>query len=326
MADPVCSPDAQWCTLVHDATNSASLARAADWLIAKPLGVLVLVLAAILIRWLAIRFINRLVRRAANGTVPAVLPRSLTRQNRRKAAQAARTAGQRRQQRAETMGSVLRSLCTAVIVVITAFMAVSQLGYDIAPLIASAGIVGVAVGFGAQTLVRDFLSGIFMMMEDQYGVGDWVTIGEVTGEVEAVGLRVTRVRDQDGVVWYLRNGEIFTAGNLSQYWGRTVLDVQVGYGEDLAVVKQTLLDVAGELARDPAFSDQVLGEPEVWGVQSLDPDRVLVRLALTTEPAVQWSVARELRGRIKNRFQADNIEIPLPQYVSHAAGASAVGA
>jgi small conductance mechanosensitive channel len=319
--EPVCTPDAQWCILVNNVTGSESLAKAADWLIAKPLGVLVLVIAALVIRWLAVRLIDRVVRRAGSGTVPAVLPRSLSRQNRQKAARATRAAGERRQQRAETMGSVLRSLTTVVIVVITGFMAVSQLGYNIAPLIASAGVVGVAVGFGAQSLVRDFLSGIFMIMEDQYGVGDWVTINDITGEVEAVGLRVTRVRDLDGVVWYLRNGEIFTAGNLSQYWGRTVLDVQVGYGEDLDVVKETLLDVARELARDPEFAEQVLGEPEVWGVQSLESDRVMVRLALTTEPAVQWSVARELRARIKVRFQADHIEIPLPQYVQHAADA-----
>ena len=146
----------------------------------------------------------------------------------------------RRVQRAQTMGSLLKSIVTGVVVVVIVTIMLSELGYDIAPLIASAGIIGVALGFGSQTLVKDFLSGIFMIFEDQYGVGDVVDLGEATGTVEAVSLRVTRLRDVNGTVWYVRNGEILRVGNMSQNWARTVLDVGVTYAEDLAHVQRVL--------------------------------------------------------------------------------------
>ena len=139
----------------------------------------------------------------------------------------------RRVQRAATMGTLLKSIVSGVVFTVIALMFISELGYDIAPLIASAGIIGVALGFGSQALVKDFLSGIFMIFEDQYGVGDVVDLGEASGTVEAVSLRVTRLRDVNGTVWYVRNGEILRVGNMSQNWARTVLDVTVGYTEDL---------------------------------------------------------------------------------------------
>ena len=142
-----------------------------------------------------------------------------------------------------------------------------------APLIASAGILGVALGFGAQSLVKDFLSGIFMIFEDQYGVGDVIDAGEASGTVEAVGLRVTRLRDVDGTVWYVRNGEIQRVGNMSQNWARTVLDVSVAYTEDLQRVRRVLQEVAHDLWYDDEYRGKIIEEPEVWGVQSLDPDR-----------------------------------------------------
>ncbi len=314
MADPVCAPDAQWCTYVHDLTGNDTLAKLTDWFVAKPLAILILVIIGIVARWLAHKMIDRLVRRATEGPVVAVLPKSISKS---KAAAERKAVGERRRQRAQTMGSLLRSISTAVIAVIVLFMVVAQLGYNIAPLIASAGIIGVALGFGAQSLVRDFISGIFMIMEDQLGVGDYIDIAGTVGAVESVGLRVTRMRDMYGTVWYIRNGEVFTLGNMSQNWGCAVLDVQVGYREDLDVVRDTLLEVARELQQDPDHAEKVLSDPEVWGVQSLDPDRVLMRLAVTTAPAAQWGVGRELRRRIKARFEADGIEIPLPQYVVH---------
>jgi small conductance mechanosensitive channel len=214
VAESVCPAEhGALCKLVESTTSNEWLARASDWLIAKPLSILALVAIALVVRWLVHRAIDKLTTRAANGAVPAIvmrgrIPQILIEQS--------ADAAERRQQRASTMGSLLKSIATGVVSVIVIFMAISQLGYDIAPLIASAGIVGVALGFGAQTLVKDFISGVFLTLEDQFGVGDVVNLGTATGTIEAVGLRVTRLRDSEGTVWYVRNGEILAVGNMSQ--------------------------------------------------------------------------------------------------------------
>jgi len=221
----------------------------------------------------------------------------------------------RRVQRAETMGSLLKSIITTVIVAVVSIMVISELGYDVAPLIASAGILGVALGFGAQSLVKDYLSGIFMIFEDQYGVGDVVDLGEAIGTVEAVTLRITRVRALDGTVWYVPNGEIMRVGNQSQNWARAVIDVSVAYGEDLARVQTVLRDVAHGLWEDEEYRDVVVEEPEVTGVENLAADSVNLRVLVKTAPLQQWAVARELRARIKARFDYEGIEIPFAQRV-----------
>jgi small conductance mechanosensitive channel len=194
-------------------------------------------------------------------------------------------------------------------------MIVAECGVNIVPIITSAGVVGIAIAFGAQSLVKDFMSGVAMMLEDQYGVGDVVDLGEATGTVEAVGLRITRVRDVNGTVWYVRNGEVVRVGNMSQNWARTVLDVSVRDTEDIGRVQQVLHDVAVALWKDERFAQDVLEEPEVWGVQSIYPGAIVIRVALKTAPMEQWEVAREMRKRIKDRFDRDGIEMPLPQRV-----------
>ena len=211
------------------------------------------------------------------------------------------------------MGSLLKSIVSVIVFSIVGFMVIAQLGYNIAPLIASAGIIGVALGFGAQSVVKDFLSGIFLILEDQYGVGDTVDVGAASGTVEAVGLRVTRLRDVNGTVWYVRNGELLAVGNMSQNWARTVLDIPVAFSEDLTRVREILREVAHAVWEDPEYRPEILEEPEVWGVERWDPDGVVVRVVVKTAPQQQWSVARELRERIKDRFDAEGIEIPLPQ-------------
>ncbi len=220
----------------------------------------------------------------------------------------------RRLQRARTMGSLLKSIITGVVFSIVGMMILSEF-VDIGPLLASAGILGVALGFGAQSLVKDFLSGIFMIFEDQYGVGDVIDAGEASGTVEAVGLRITRLRDIDGTVWYVRNGEIIRIGNQSQNWARTVLDIGVAYGEDLARVRRILEDVAHGLWEDEEFKGVIIEEPEVWGVEDLAADAVTVRVTLKTAPREQWRVARVMRERIKARFDHEGVEIPFPQRV-----------
>jgi moderate conductance mechanosensitive channel len=309
-----CADDANndLCRFVEKVTGSDT---AADWVhivIAKPGAIVGLILIGFVLRAMVARVIDRLASRAAEGTVPGVLQNSKARQM---FLETSSVAAERRKQRSATMASLLKSVSTGVIFTIVVFMAIAQLGYNIAPLIASAGILGVAIGFGAQSLVRDFLSGIFMILEDQYGVGDVVNVGEATGEVEAVGLRVTRLRDIDGTVWYVRNGEILAVGNMSQNWARTVLDVAISYREDLERVRTVMRDVAHDLWQDPDYHDDILEEPELWGVERLDPDGVVMRIVIKTAPMEQWRIARELRERIKARFDRLGIEIPIPQRV-----------
>jgi moderate conductance mechanosensitive channel len=208
---PDCSAEDQLCRAVLDATGNAWLAAAADWLLAKPLVIVSILALGLVIRWLAVRFIRRLTTRAATGVFPSVVLRG-----REDQAEELALARERRRQRAQTMASVLTSIVSVAVFSVVAIMVLGELGYDIGPLIASAGLVGVALGFGAQSLVKDFLSGIFLFFEDQYGVGDEVIVGETTGVVEALSLRVTRIRGEDETIWYVRNGEILKVGNRSQ--------------------------------------------------------------------------------------------------------------
>ncbi len=295
-----CDPGETICGVVYDVTGNRSLADYSDVLIGRPLVLLGLLVLAVTIRWVAHEAIGRIVSRAAKGVLPDRVNLVAT---------------ERRRQRAEALGSLFKSIVTGLVVAVFATMILSEVGVDIAPIIASAGIVGVALGFGAQSLVKDFLSGVFMIIEDQYGVGDVVDLGEATGVVEAVTLRVTRLRDVNGTVWYVPNGQIVRVGNQSQNWARTVLDVNVAYHEDLARVRRVLAEVAHDVWEDEDFKGQVIEEPEVWGVENLGIDGITVRVVLKTTPGEQWVVAREMRQRIKARFDHEGIEMPFPQRV-----------
>jgi small conductance mechanosensitive channel len=192
-------------------------------------------------------------------------------------------------------------------------MVLGTFAINLGPLIAGAGIIGIALGFGAQDLVKDFLSGVFMLIEDQYGVGDIIDAGEATGVVEGVTLRSTRIRDVEGTLWHVPNGEIRRVGNMSQEWARSLLDVAVAYGADIDVVSELIQRVASEMAHEPAYQETFLDEPEMWGVQDLGNDAVALRLVIKTRPGEQWAISRELRRRIKNAFDAADVEIPFPQ-------------
>ncbi|WP_082563474.1 MULTISPECIES: mechanosensitive ion channel family protein [unclassified Nocardioides] len=305
------------CRVVWKMTGNETAADLAEWLIGKPLAIAGLILIALVARWLLHRLIDRVVRQTEDGSVTGRVS-NMTFGGRSVGSRfgiSPTDAATRRMARARTMGSLLKSIVTGVIFTIVLIMTISELGYDVAPLIASAGILGVALGFGAQALVRDFLSGIFMIFEDQYGVGDSIDVGEATGTVEAVGLRVTRLRDVNGTVWYVRNGEILRVGNMSQNWARTVLDVAVAYHEDISRVRRVLADVAHDLWQDDEFRGVVIEEPEIWGVQEVGANGVLIRVALKTAPQEQWAVGRELRQRIKARFDFEGIEVPYPEWV-----------
>ncbi|HXH79880.1 mechanosensitive ion channel family protein [Nocardioides sp.] len=311
-----CAEDESICEWVWTETGNQGLATVADWFVGKPLALIGLLVLGLTIRWVLHRLIDRIVKRAEIGMLPDRLSRAVTGGKVGAALNLSEMAGSdRRVQRAQTMGTLLKSIVTGIVLAIVVTMMLSEIGVDIAPVVASAGILGVALGFGAQSLVSDFLSGIFMIFEDQYGVGDEVDLGEATGTVEAVSLRVTRLRDVNGTVWYVRNGEILRVGNMSQNWARTVLDISVAYGEDIARVQRVLADVAHDLWEEPDFEGRVIEEPSVWGVQDLTPDAVVLRVALKTAPLEQWAVAREMRQRIKARFDAEGIEMPFAQRV-----------
>ncbi len=312
-SDP-CSAGQQVCGAALDLTGNPTIAAVADVVIGKPLALIGIAALALLARWALHRVVDRLVSRAEEGVLPDRMARVSLGRSRGNAGSARDMAvSTRRVQRAQTMGSLLKSIVSGVVVAVAGTMMLSELGVDIAPIVASAGIIGVALGFGSQTLVKDFLSGIFMIFEDQYGVGDVVDLGEASGTVEAVSLRVTRLRDVNGTVWYVRNGEILRVGNMSQNWARSVLDVNVGYREDLVKVRSVLRDVAHDLWEDEDFRGQIIEEPEVWGVESITPEGVVVRVTLKTAPMEQWAIAREMRERILARFAYEGIEIPIPQ-------------
>jgi small conductance mechanosensitive channel len=250
-------------------------------------------LLALAVRALLHRAVNRMVRTAITGGIF----QPLKDRARGTVFDATPLLSERRRQRVETLGSLLRSVASFAVGLVTGTMILSDVGFDLTAVVASAGILGVAVAFGAQNLVRDVLTGVFMLLEDQYGVGDVVDAGSATGVVEAVTLRTTRLRDTDGTVWHVRNGEITRVGNRSQGWSRAIVDVPLGVTADVPAVREVLLDVAHELAGDPEFAERVLEEPEVWGVESLSKDGMVVRLAQKTVPLEQGSVERELRER-----------------------------
>ncbi len=275
-------------------------------LLASGMRVLLILLLAFGIRWLARRGIRRVVRRAMTGPAASRFgnAKSETPRDRRPG------AGERRQQRAQALGDLLNSVVTLLIAGVTLVMVLGVAGLPIAPLLTSAGILGIALGFGAQTLVKDYLAGIFMIVEDQYGVGDWIDLGDASGEVESVSLRVTRLRDTDGTVWYVRNGEVLRVGNMSQGWARSVLDVTVEYDSDIDRVEAVLGEVAHAMYTDPAYRGVILEEPEIWGVNDLAKDGVVVRTAIKTAPLKQWATTRDLRARVKERFDTEGIRIP----------------
>ena len=272
--------------------------------------VLVILLVALVVRALLHRSINRLVRSAVDGRLPGALHGL---RDKARVLESTVLLSERRRQRTETLGSVLRSIASAAVGVIGFAMVLGEIGLDLTPIVASAGIVGVAVGFGAQNLVKDFLSGMFMLLEDQYGVGDVVDAGPATGVVEAVSLRTTRLRDADGTVWYVRNGEIARVGNKSQGWSRALLDVPLALGSDVPTARALALEVAESVRDDERYSGLVLEDPEVWGLEAIGAEGLLLRITMRTVATQEGAVERELRERLIASFEENDISIGVPQ-------------
>lgn len=302
-----CGPKGEqgWiCSTVYRITGDEHAAEIADAL-SKPIRVIVILLVAFVVVRIGRRLISRLVVRMSGGVEKLV-----TRTPGVAFVDTGPMSQTRRIQRAETVGAVLRSIVSIVVWTIAIFSALEVLGVNLGPLLATAGVAGIAIAFGAQSLVKDFLTGMFMLVEDQFAVGDVVDLGVASGTVEGISLRTTRLRDVDGVVWHVPNGTVLRVGNKSQQWSRAVVDIPVAYEADIAQATDVIRDVAHDLWHDDHYASYILAEPSVLGVESMAPGRVMIRVVIRTQPQQELPVARELRLRVKAALDAAGIAAP----------------
>lgn len=313
LADACGAEPSSVCRFVFEQTSSAGTAEVAEWFADVPLAIV----GVLVVSWVVNRLARRAIRRFG-ARIQGVRESEGAAKVRRRTPSVFLDTGEvnvRSAARAETITAVLRSVTTGIIAIIAGLEILSILGWNLGPLLAGAGVAGVALGFGAQSLVRDFLSGIFLVIEDHYGVGDVVDLGEATGTVEKITLRVTRLRDQNGTVWHVPNGEIRRVGNKSQQWARAVIDVAVAPNADLeraALVIGQAAEAVWDLAE---ATPDVLGEPEVLGIEYLGPDAATIRVQGKTRPGAQWRVSRLLRVHIADALAQAGIELPPSTFV-----------
>ncbi len=281
-----------------------------QWL-AIPFRLAVIVLVASLIHYVGSRTIRRAVKKwietgkQRDAEAPATPEATVELQQ--------MILHQRRSQRAVALGQLLRNLLILMVWGTAVLLILTELGVNVGPIMASAGVVGVALGFGAQTLVKDYLSGFFLIIEDQYGVGDLVDLGVagVVGTVEEVTLRVTRMRDPSGVVWYVRNGEILRVANQSQGWTMATAVIPIAYNADLEEVREIVREIGVEMYNDPDSQAKMLGKPIFGGVDAVSGDAVFVRVSAKAKPTQQVALTRELRERLKNALDSHGIRVPI---------------
>jgi small-conductance mechanosensitive channel len=285
---------------VDDVSNKAAEAvdfvdRYGPTILAGAIKIVVILIAAFVLRAVLRKIIDRITIPGKEGKKPGLL-----KPLRERAPQAlGNLVSERREQRARTIGSVLKSIVTILIFGIAFLEIMIVIGLDITPVLTSAGILGVAIGFGAQNLVKDFLSGMFMLLEDQYGVGDVVDLGpSITGTVEAVALRTTTIRDTGGTVWYVRNGEILRVGNSSQGFAVAVVDLPLSYGANLAEATKVLERRVADVAEKEPLKTDITAKPEVLGVEKFTPEGITLRVTVKTRPGRQWAVQRNLRAQL----------------------------
>ncbi|MFF3376806.1 mechanosensitive ion channel family protein [Streptomyces sp. NPDC002680] len=284
----------------ESATNAASWVEQnwSTWL-SIGLRVLLIVVIAAVLRMTLRRAITKLIDRM-NRTAQAVDGTALG---------GLLVNVERRRQRSQAIGSVLKSVASFLIMGTAALMILGTFEINLAPLLASAGVAGVAIGFGARNLVTDFLSGVFMILEDQYGVGDTIDAGVASGEVIEVGLRVTKLRGDQGEIWYVRNGEVKRIGNLSQGWATAGVDVTVRADEDLNRLKATLAEVGEQMSKEEPWNEMLWGPIEILGLDSVLLDSMVIHLSAKTMPGKSLTVERELRWRVKRALDAAGIRI-----------------
>jgi len=313
----VCGLQPSWlCETVYDATNgNRFVTEFADWLVA----VVVILFAAWILTLIARRYLGHVVARVVapdktlpgrhlkrlEGRAPSMVPDALTALD--------QPPDPRRAARIQSISAVVGSTAAVIIWVIALIMALGRTGVDLAPLIAGAGIAGVALGFGAQSLVKDCIAGLFMLLEDQYGIGDVVDLDEAIGTVEKISLRTTVLRGVDGTVWHVPNGEVQRVGNQSQLWSVAVVDVDVAYDCDLTTARDVILGCVETVCSSDEWSATVLEPPRMLGVEVLGADGITIRVTMKTEPGAQWGLQRAIREALKGALDGAGIEIPFPQ-------------
>lgn len=312
-SDPCYEQTGNLCRWVYDVTDgSETAANLVNWFVERPLQILIVLLVAFVLARLSRRWVRRFVTRivAPDRTssqrleeLGIELPKSL----------AAPEPDPRRVNRANSISIVLTSTTIVAIWVIAGLTILGIVGIELGPLLAGAGIAGVALGFGAQSLVKDCIAGLFMLIEDQYGIGDVVDLGEAVGVVEEVSLRTTVLRSVDGTVWHVPNGVVQRVGNRSQLWSVALIDVDVSYDTDLARARELLQTAADEVCAREEFAERVLEAPTVLGVEALAADGISIRLTVKVTPGSQWDLQRAMREHVKKVFDDANIEIPFPQ-------------
>lgn len=227
------------------------------------------------------------------------------------------TTKNEREKRAETLVRILNGSARVIALLAMLYVVLKELGVNVTPLLAGAGIAGIAIGFGAQSIVKDLFHGFFILLENQYRVGDFVKIGTVSGLVEEINLRTTVLRDIEGIKHVIPNGQVQTVSNMSFAWSRAVLDVGVSYDADIDKATAVMKETAMQMRAEPEFAQRIIEDPEVLGVESFGDHAVVLRLIMKTAPLSQWAVAREFRKRLKGAFDRAGIEIPYPQRVVH---------
>jgi small conductance mechanosensitive channel len=294
------------------------VARNADGALDALVHITLIVLISFGVRALVFRAVNRLTKLTAVGATPAIL-RPLRAQARRALNRA--VSAERRQQRALAVGSLLKSVTSFLIFGTAVILILAELGINVAPLLASAGIAGVALAFGAQNLIKDFLAGIFMTLEDQYGVGDAVDLGSASGTVTTVGLRTTTIRAGDGTIWYVRNGEVMRVGNSSQGEAVVAIDLPLPYDADTARAGEIALAQTRMVSASAEFADLIDEEPQLLGIVDIEPGIVTIRLTATVRSGDQDAYLRAVRAAIKTAFDAARVKDPAVDFRPPAAPA-----
>ena len=305
----VCGPRTQVvCRWVYQQTGGdADLAALADWLVGRPLAIAVLLLVSWGVRALVRRAVGRGLRRLLSA------PRDLRRPDPAGLTDVPDREAARRVERTRAVSAAVASTLGALIWIITILAIGGVLGLDLGPVLASAGLAGIAVAFGAQSLIKDMVAGLFILLEDHFAIGDEIDLGEACGVVERMTLRETVLRDLDGTVWHVRNGEIERVGNHSQVWSAAMIDVTVAHGTDLTAARKVLADAAAVVARIPPFDREVVGAPEVLGVEAIGADGITLRLLVKTLAGRQFTLHRALLAQIVESLADRDIDLATQQ-------------
>ncbi len=297
-----CGDTPSWaCEAAWDLSGSDLTARAVDWFVARPLAAVVIVIVAALFdRWLR-KLVTAVITRAVAGDAAIALDRL---------SGANRVSDARQHARAGTVAAVACAFVSTLVWTIAILLVLGTFDLDLAPLLASAGIAAVAVGLGAQSLVKDCIAGFFILLEDQYGVGDDIQVDPVIGTVEGLTLRMTRIRGFDGTLWSVPNGTIVQVGNRSRSWSKGFLDIMVRNDADLDRAIEIITEATRHVAEQPDVAAQLIDVPDVLGVDRVGTDGTAIRISIKTRPGDHWRLMRTLRVEIKRRLDEEGIPLP----------------